>query len=196
MSSRPRITVDGNIASGKTTQLTMLENKGYRVLREPIQEWPLESFYDDKKRWAFLLQMTVLKTFIDRSADVYERSPKSSYGVFWKMMCDDGIVTEEEQAVCRYFYETNGWSPDITIYIRTDPSHCYDRLVSRQQTGDSAVSTEYIQKVHKYYEEYANGTNNVYVVDGNQSKEDVHKQILKIIRDDEMLRCNQRGEEV
>lgn len=182
MSSPLRITIDGNISSGKTTQLTMLENEGYCVLREPIQEWPLDSFYDDKPRWAFLLQMTILKTFLDRSADIYERSPESSYSVFWNMMRDDKIVTDNEHRICEFFYKTNGWSPDVLIYIRTDPVRCFERLVKRQQVGDCAVSIDYLYKVHRYYEEYVKHVPNVHIIDGNLSKENVHKEILKIIR--------------
>ena len=58
------IAVAGNIGSGKTTQLDLLERKGWSVKREPIDEWPLDLFYKDKSRWALLLQMKILQVLI------------------------------------------------------------------------------------------------------------------------------------
>jgi predicted ATPase len=40
-----KVVIDGNIGSGKTTQLGLLEKAGYIVRREPIDQWPLEEFY-------------------------------------------------------------------------------------------------------------------------------------------------------
>jgi hypothetical protein len=39
-----KIVIDGNIGAGKTTQLNLLESKGFKVHREPIEKWPLELF--------------------------------------------------------------------------------------------------------------------------------------------------------
>lgn len=180
------ITIDGNIGSGKTTQLELLGGK-YEIFREPIESWPLESFYDNKSRWAFLLQMTILKTFQPPPCKnaIYERSPDSSKNVFWSMMCDDGIVTEDEKTTCNYFYSVYGWTPDIVIYIRTSPEKCYERLTKRHQKGDTGVSLEYLQKVHSYYEQFIACTcesPNIHIIDGNtDDRESIHKQILKII---------------
>ena len=57
-----RVVIDGNIGSGKTTQLGLLEKTGYTVRREAIQDWPLEEFYKDPARWAFLLHTSILLT--------------------------------------------------------------------------------------------------------------------------------------
>jgi deoxyadenosine/deoxycytidine kinase len=48
-----RVVIDGNIGSGKTTQLGLLEKKGYMVRREAIHDWTLDEFYADPARWAF-----------------------------------------------------------------------------------------------------------------------------------------------
>ena len=55
-----KIVIDGNIGVGKSTQLRLLEQVGYKVYREPIDDWSLELFYKDQSRWAFLLQMQIL----------------------------------------------------------------------------------------------------------------------------------------
>ena len=50
-----KIVIDGNIGSGKTTQLDLLEQQGkYNIKKEPIEKWPLDLYYSDPKRWGFL----------------------------------------------------------------------------------------------------------------------------------------------
>jgi hypothetical protein len=39
-----KIVIDGNIGSGKTTQLGLLEQKGWKLRREPIDKWPPQRF--------------------------------------------------------------------------------------------------------------------------------------------------------
>ncbi len=179
-SSKLTFCIDGNIGSGKSTQIKKLEG----ALPEPIDEWPLDLFYGDKKRWSFLLQLSILRSFINmkkHKKGIFERSPESSIKVFWKMLVDDNVVNPTENDVCSYFYDTTGWSPDVHIYIRTNPEVCYERICSRTQTGDNGITLEYLNKLHEYYEEYIK-TRTSYVIDGHQDPEEIHKQIKEIIR--------------
>lgn len=179
-----KITIDGNIGSGKTTQLNLLrERLGYTIHKEPIQDWPLKLFYEDKKRWAFLLQLAILKSFHSEreGSGVWERSPESSREVFWKML--RGSYTDEEDDVYRYFYESFSWEPDVHVYIRTDPEECFERISKRHQEGDSKIDVEYLRLVHEFYEEYIRTKENVRVIDGNKkSSEEIHDEIVRCIR--------------
>lgn len=177
-----RIVIDGNIGSGKTTQLKMFSDEGFNVQCEPIDEWPLREFYDDKNRWAFLLQMSILRSFVKTplSGGVWERSPESSRDVFWRMLRNEGIGTEDEDLVYRFFYEQNAWKPDVHVYIRTSPEECFRRLALRHQTGDSKIDLDYLQKVHEYYEEYVSNSNSVIIIDGNQTPEKIHEDIKDV----------------
>lgn len=183
-SHRSKIVIDGNIGSGKSTQLKMLSQCGYNVQCEPIDEWPLRNFYEDPKRWAFLLQMSILKSFSSRKneAEVWERSPESSKEVFWTIM--DEHTNTEENDVYTYFYEKCGWYPDIHMYIRTDPEKCFERISKRFQEGDMKITQEYLQKVHASYERYIDSKgSNVKIIDGNQTPEEIHSEIIRCIRD-------------
>jgi deoxyadenosine/deoxycytidine kinase len=184
-SPKRRIVIDGNIGSGKTTQLNLLSQKGYNVITEPIHEWPLELFYSDKSRWGLLLQLTILTTFNKYDGGlIYERSPHSSYNVFWKMLFDEGTVNLYEHSICTEMYTRYGWKPDVHIYIRTSPEKCYDRISKRCQEGDSSVSLEYLQRVNEYHEMYAI-QDDTHIIDGDvDSPEKIHEQILHLIKDD------------
>jgi len=187
-----RIVLDGNIGSGKTTQLKLLSSE-FGTVTEPINEWPLDMFYNDRSRWAFLLQMTILSTFNKYSDGlIYERSPYSSFNVFWRILLDDGLVNEFENSVCSTMYSTYGWRPSLHIYIRTRPEECYDRIKSRFQDGDGSVSLEYLEKVHEYHEKYVVGPD-THVIDGSESAEKIHEQILQLIKDDMHRNQQERG---
>jgi deoxyadenosine/deoxycytidine kinase len=178
-----RLTIDGNIGSGKTTQLELLRTDGFSVVTEPIQEWPLDLFYSDKSRWGLLLQLSILGTFNRHTEGfkVYERSPFSSHAVFWRMLVDDGIVNSYEDSLCTEMYYIHGWKPDVHLYIRTDPVKCHERVASRYQTGDSCLTLDYLTKVHEYHEKYII-TDDTHIIDGNQDPNTIHEQILEVIK--------------
>lgn len=193
--NKRRVCIDGNIGSGKSTQVQKIAG----ALSEPIDEWPLELFYKDSKRWGFLLQMSILRSFMDMPSNVIcERSPESSVRVFWKMLREECTVTEEEDKICRFFYERYGWSPDIHIYIRTSPETCFKRLESRRQVGDSNVTLEYLKKIHMYYESYVSQRTS-HVIDGELDPEIISqqiKQILSVERNAEMSRTHEEEHKV
>jgi len=178
-----RIVIDGNIASGKSTQFDLLDKAGYSVLSERIYDWPLELFYSDQKRWALLLQFSILKSFHSHKDDaiIFERSPESSKDVFWKMFVEDGTVTSEEDTIYKYFWDIHGWSPDVYIYILTPPDVCYQRLQSRHQDGDSHITLDYLQKVGNYYLNYIRRKKTVYIIDGTLTAEKINNKIRTII---------------
>lgn len=149
------IVIDGNIGSGKTTQLDLLDQKGWSVKREPLDEWPLELFYTDMSRWALLLQLRILQTLrpsCETTPTVYERCLLSTRHVFWEYLLEKGLVRPEEHRVYTDAYEKYFWYPDMYIYLRKSPETAFQHIQQRHQTGDSAVSLDYLKDLDRLYE--------------------------------------------
>ena len=138
-----KIVIDGIIASGKSTQLNLLEKRGFTVKREPIEKWPLDLYYSDPARWGFLFQMLILQTLETLPGFViYERSPLSSKEVFWEIM----EKTEIEDQVYKKAFSKEAWMPDVYIFIDTPVHVAYSRLQNRNPfappSGPRAPSTD------------------------------------------------------
>lgn len=190
-----RIVIDGNIGSGKSTQVKLLEQEGFTVLTEQIDDWPLEDFYKDPTRFALPLQLAVLKSFQKPGVQIYERSPESSREVFWKMLLDDGTVNVEDDKKYREAYKLSGWYPDVHIYIDTPPQVCFERLKSRKQIGDYSISLEYIKKIDMYYKIYTMA-GCAHRIDGRLTPTQILEQILWVIRKDELHRSDSEGSQM
>jgi len=151
-----KIVIDGNIGVGKSTQLRLLEGKGYRVKREPIEDWSLDLFYKDKSRWALLLQMQILYSFTSVTSSqvptIYERCPISSNHVFWDNLLQQKLVTEDEDKVYQKYYDKLSWKPDLYIYLVCSPEESWRRIQARKQVGDQKITLEYLKKLHDLYE--------------------------------------------
>lgn len=180
-----KVVIDGLIGAGKSTQANLVSNSlNLNVVKEPIEEWPLDLFYSDPRRWGFLMQTAVLTSFTKLKGmdGIFERSPQSSKEVFWRNLVQSGVVSKREDEVFQKLYDTLSWEPDCTIFIDKDPELCFEHIKKRNQAGDSGVTVQYLQTLDYHYKNYIQNCNSpVHVVDGNRAIYDVHKDIIKII---------------
>ena len=179
-----KIVIDGNIGSGKTTQLNLLEGKGLKIHREPIEKWPLELFYSDTRRWGLTFQLIVLETFQEFAEvdglHIHERCPLSSREVFWK----DLEKTPEEDQVYNWAFDHHGWKPDIYILLNKHPQLCMDHIQTREQVGDTGVGIDLLTRLHGHYEVmFENLTCPKFMLDASETPEKIHENILDIIND-------------
>ena len=179
-----KIVIDGNIGSGKTTQLDLLEKKGWSVKREPIDEWPLELFYKDKSRWALLLQMKILQTLRPvRGTVIYERCLLSTRHVFWEYLVQKKLVRPEENDVYCVQYDKDAWYPDIYIFLSKKPEVSYEHIKKRGQAGDSGVTLEYLKDLDELYKKMIMKVPcRVHVINAHKTPEEIHKEILSVLQ--------------
>jgi len=203
-----KFVIDGNIGAGKTSQLVLLEKLGITVKREPIHEWPLNLFYKDMSRWALTLQLAIMQTHQPTQEDwsipvVYERSLLASRYVFWEHMKQNDLIKATEDVVHERAYKTYAWSPDVYIYLLSDPTEVFKRVRGRSQAGDHGVTLDYLKSIHILYENLlVHVPCRTHVVDTRgKTEEMIHADILHILsqyssRRDGVYVCHARRTEV
>ena len=171
------ISVEGNIASGKTTLLARLKRRYGQDSRvafvpEPVSEWEnikdrsgtgmLAKYYADQKKYAFAFQMmayisrlSLLRNALRSGAEVVitERSVLTDKHVFAHMLYADGLLEDVEYAIyTRWFDEflEEMPAPEV-VYVRTTPDTCMVRLAVRARDGENVPLT-YLQSVHERHE--------------------------------------------
>ena len=177
-----KIVIDGLIGAGKSTQVEIINKRlGIPIVKEPIEEWPLELFYSDPARWGFTMQVAVLNSFVKlRNVDgIFERCPESSRAVFWRNLVESGAVNDTEDHIFNKIYDTLKWDPDVIILIDKSPELCYKHIQTRDQAGDSKVTLEYLKRLHGYYDDFKKS--NVIIIDGNRSIGDISEDIISTI---------------
>lgn len=129
------ISIDGNIGSGKSTLIQILQdelknNNNIIFLQEPVSEWLqvtdgktniLNNFYTNKKRWSYTFQNFAFITrshimqnaikynmvgyFQKRKVIITERSTETDKNIFAKMLYDEGVMDELEYKLYNYWYD-------------------------------------------------------------------------------------------
>jgi deoxyadenosine/deoxycytidine kinase len=191
--------IDGNIGSGKSTLLNHLKehyknDANVIFADEPVSEWQticdatgtsmLEKFYTDQKTYSFPFQMMayisrldILRKIVKSSPNVIiitERSLHTDRLVFAKMLFDSGLIEDVNYQIYLKWFDTfiEDYPISGVIYVKTDPSVCFDRIKQRSRTGESEIPIEYLTKCDMYHESMMKEihilSNNILTLNGNQ----------------------------
>lgn len=197
----PSFIIDGNIGSGKSTILNNITketfNKPIYVIKENTNEWNnlLELFYKDMNRYAFSLQMMILKDHIYaariRTNDeiwIVERSFYSCIYVFGKNLLEKGLINDIEYELMINYVDTFLIENfQHLIYLDCNPDVCYNRIQSRDKI-DCSIPLEYIKDIDLKYKEMLNnkslfvkGNPKIHIVNSDQDMNNLLNDIKKII---------------
>ncbi|XP_046934472.1 thymidine kinase 2, mitochondrial isoform X2 [Lynx rufus] len=143
-----------------------------QVLQEPVPKWrnvrghnPLGLLYRDACRWGFTLQTYVQLTMLDHHTRpqtspvrLMERSIHSARYVFVENLYRSGKMPEVDYVILAEWFD---WivrnidvSIDLIVYLRTTPETCYQRLQMRCREEETVISLEYLDALHRLYEEW------------------------------------------
>jgi len=144
-------------------------------LQEPVDQWleikdkngkdVLTNFYENPIKYSFAFQMmayisrlSLLKKCISENPDaiiITERCLNTDRYVFAKMLYDDGKLDEIEYHI--YLKWFNDFIDVIkiqkTVYLKTCPSICRERINKRKRDGEDNISIEYLTNCHKYHQD-------------------------------------------
>jgi thymidylate kinase len=66
----------------------------------------------------------------------------------------------------------------VTVYLRSSPEVCYERIQRRRRPEETTVSLSYLQELHEFYEEWliqAQTHVSVLVIDANKELDEVRQ---------------------
>ena len=184
------ISIDGNIGSGKSTLVKILQKKlssNVVVVEEPVNLWQsiqnqsseniLDLFYKDNNRWAytfqnmaFITRTLVLCHAINKCPEIIlvERSTETDKHVFAKCLYDTKKMSKMEYELYLYWYNKFNHKIDGFIYLQTDPSICIDRIKTRNRECETNIEYSYIQSMEYYHDQWLLSSDmNSLILDGN-----------------------------
>ncbi|NCY25908.1 MAG: hypothetical protein EBX37_14010 [Alphaproteobacteria bacterium] len=172
--------VEGNIGTGKSTFLNMLEihhSDKYQVIYEPVDVWTsfqdssgkniLQYFYDNPERFAYVFQNTAFVSRVEKLKEIdptkeavfIERSIWSDKNVFAKNCFESKLMTEIEY---KLYLKWFAWLeqnfkvefPYEFVYLKCSPQTSYGRMKKRDRNEEGGVSLEYLKEIHERHEQW------------------------------------------
>lgn len=205
------IAIEGNIGVGKSTFTKILKDNFTNsiVVSEPVDIWMnlkdnsgdniLGLFYKDIKRWAYSFQNLAYITRMikindaiksDNNIIFLDRSLGTDKNVFEKMLYDDNILSDIEHKMynlwCEFYNNNvNNLTNQKIIYLRCDPNTAFNRIQKRGREEEKNITLDYLQKLHKYHEEWLINNDNVMIIDCDKDFEndiDYQNDIINTIK--------------
>lgn len=175
------IFVEGNIGTGKSTFLKMIEEHHSgcaQVIYEPVDVWTsfkdnegknlLDYFYSDPKRYAYMFQnlafisrIETLKAIDNKKKFVFiERSIWSDKNVFAQNCYSNGVMTDLEFKLYNKWFE---WMQEaiakqvekcLFLYLKCPSTVSFSRLQSRNRPEEKSITLDYLNQLEARHEKW------------------------------------------
>ncbi len=175
--------IDGNISSGKSTLMNLLQSlfdpSQVEFNYENLDLWTnvngynlLESYYKNPRQEALSFQQYVLTTRLETYSNPTpgkviifgERDPISDY-VFAKFHRQVGNISQGQWegyvASTKWMLNKLYEPPDLVLYLNVGPETCFDRKEDRNRSEEQSVVPDYFKQLHTAYKTHyphAHGT--------------------------------------
>jgi deoxyadenosine/deoxycytidine kinase len=161
------IIIDGVVGAGKSTLSTKLSEKLNIPIFYELQNNStmslLESFYSDKKRWSFALQIHFLNERFKMIKEIHKKGcgilDRSIFGdrIFASMLHEDGYMSNVEFGTYTTLLDNmleHVKNPDLLIYIDCDLETALDRIRIRGREMEQSVDVKYWNRLNEKYQEW------------------------------------------
>lgn len=186
------VSIEGNIAAGKTTIFQALsssrETLGWKFVGEPVGEWTdayatginaLGDFYKDQKGQAFTIQMLILETQITHletaissgaKVIITDRSIDTAKECFAKLLAEEEKLSIVQWRIYERLFERLALQLPRTsgiVYVSTPPDVCFERLHKRARKEEVETSLElrdYLKRLDEKHRVWMNGVRDTFPV--------------------------------
>ena len=165
--SRRYIAVAGTIGAGKSSLVEFLcQRYDIKPFFEPNEQNPyLADFYDDMKQWSFASQIYFLtakfRLHLELDATdnnvIQDRTIWEDAEIFAENLYQTDMMDERDYQTYRLLYDsvrTQIQPPDLMIYLRCPIKAVRKRIASRGRDMEKNIPVEYLQRLHKLYEDW------------------------------------------
>lgn len=178
MSNFVRVSVEGNIASLKSTALDILRDlfgKDGLFINERIDVWQnvdgsnvLEAALDepcDTEAVANLNHLALFTTlaFTNRHDPkpyiISERCANTLREIFWKVAFENGKMNETTVKTLQYIMDSSednycSTYPDVYLYLVDTPQNCFERCKRRGRHEERHYTLNYFEQLHEFHEKW------------------------------------------
>ena len=198
------ISIDGNIGSGKSTFIKLLQEhldqKEVEFAPEPVDVWTsvsekdgknlLQLFYENKERWSYTFQNFAYITRMmalekaktsGKRLIISERSVLTDRNVFAKMLHESGAISDMEKQIYHYWYNYFDTNITHTIYLKTSVENCLKRIKTRAREEESSISEDYLQDLENNHDRWLLKDKNSTMLDGNSNFVDNPDELAKLL---------------
>lgn len=200
------ISIEGNIASGKTSIINILEKMGNPdifTLKEPLEKWKnihnsnlLQLMYEDPNTWAKSFQSYAMLTMAQNHLSpallkIMERSIYSTRYIFLEAQRINNNIDEINWQILMNWFEfitlNFKMKTDAIIYLRTTPQTAYERMQKRNRPEEKNIKLEYIELLNQLYDDWLIGAKfnwpcQILIINANQSTELIMKDLNEKIK--------------
>lgn len=172
------ISIEGNIGSGKTSLATrMAEDFNAQLVLEQFADNPfLDSFYQEPKKYAFLLEMSFLAdrhqqfTSNLEALDASKQLLISDYHILKSLIFAKITLSEVSMRLYEQFFTLLHEAmpkPDLYVFLHQNTDRLLQNIHKRGRTYEQTIKADYLTKINQGYLDFINNQTelNVLVID-------------------------------
>ncbi|MDK2946151.1 deoxynucleoside kinase [Geotoga petraea] len=188
MNKKYKITLEGNIGSGKTTLANALFEKmdaDYLILEE-FEKNPYLSLLYEKADVAFETEMFFLVSrYSQLKNDNQDGLIISDYDMFKNLVfAETTIKNKEELQKFKSIYNIlniKSARSDLIVYLDTSVDTVVNRIKKRNRSMEIKLDKDYLANLNKNYKKYLKDMDNVILIDANEFNVFDEKQLDNLV---------------
>lgn len=189
------VAIEGNIGAGKTTLAKLLSQKmNARLMLEEFTDNPfLASFYSNRERYAFSVEMSFLADRYHQMGrynkeDLFQPLLLSDYSIYKSLIFAQNNLHGNELQLYRNFFQiVSGQlkTPDLILFLNRSYESLHRHIEKRGRSYEQQIEPEYLMNIQTNYIRFFKQMQDVTVAVVDADKYDIlrSKADLEVLED-------------